>query len=107
MHSILLAFLHSPPLLIPSSTPAMCRIHSEGTQHGCGHYIITREVSKRDCNSKGCIKSAMHPPSCPNCACKRFLEPDFQETVTAKTKDFCAHCQYWFKKNGTAPPPQR
>ncbi|RXW21635.1 hypothetical protein EST38_g4204 [Candolleomyces aberdarensis] len=81
----------------------MCRIHSEGTQHGCGHYIITKEVSKRDCGNRFCMNSDQHPSNCPHCPnCKRYLDPDYQETVTKKTTDFCSHCDYWFRTNGGA-----
>ncbi|KDR75889.1 hypothetical protein GALMADRAFT_512444 [Galerina marginata CBS 339.88] len=79
----------------------MCRLHTEGTQHGCGHYIITRKVAKEDCRSKYCINSDRHPDNCPSCPnCKRYFEPDATETITKKTPDYCPECEYWFKGAG-------
>lgn len=70
---------------------AMCQLHTEGTQYGCGHYVIVRpphsrqttahaqqtnKYDKRDCASRYCIFSAAHPPNCPSCpSCKRVSFP--------------------------------
>ncbi|KAF8161098.1 hypothetical protein B0H34DRAFT_366145 [Crassisporium funariophilum] len=80
----------------------MCRLHTEGTQHGCGHYIITRKVMKEDCLSRFCINSNYHQenncPHCPNC--KRYFDPDAKETITVRSPEFCRECEYWFKGPG-------
>ncbi|KJA19913.1 hypothetical protein HYPSUDRAFT_204167 [Hypholoma sublateritium FD-334 SS-4] len=80
----------------------MCRLHTEGTQHGCGHYIITKKLRKDDCDSRFCIFSARHPradcPSCPHCT--RYLGPDASETITLRTAAFCRECEYWFHGPG-------
>lgn len=66
------------PICVVSTRPSVFPVrwppltsHSEGTQHGCGHYIITKKLRKDDCNSRFCIFSARHPltdcPSCPHC----------------------------------------
>ncbi|EAU91405.1 hypothetical protein CC1G_01894 [Coprinopsis cinerea okayama7 len=79
----------------------MCSLNTEGTQHGCGHYIITKKIDKQDCNSKFCINSRLHAPNCPHCPnCKRYFDPDYQETITQRTNDFCSACNYWFNGAG-------
>lgn len=63
------------PLLSPSPClfpDIVC--NSEGTQHGCGHYIVTRKLSKEDCGNQFCMNSDMHPQGrCNGCGqtCKR------------------------------------
>ncbi|TFK26464.1 hypothetical protein FA15DRAFT_679546 [Coprinopsis marcescibilis] len=78
----------------------MCSLKTEGTKHGCGHYIITRKVEQRDCNSPYCIHSRLHAqPNCPHCPhCRRFLEPDHEEIITQQTNIFCKSCEYWFNE---------
>lgn len=75
------------------SVRTMCQLHTEGTQYGCGHYVIVRPLNtparhpqltssqtnkydKRDCASRYCIFSIAHPPNCPSCpSCKRVSLP--------------------------------
>ncbi|KAF8798711.1 hypothetical protein BYT27DRAFT_7228292 [Phlegmacium glaucopus] len=79
----------------------MCRLHTEGTQHGCGHYIITRKVLKTDCLSRFCMNSTYHQEDCPHCPnCKRYFDPDATEKITLRTPDYCRECEYWFKGAG-------
>ncbi|KIM40126.1 hypothetical protein M413DRAFT_73871, partial [Hebeloma cylindrosporum] len=70
---------------------------SEGTHHGCGHYIITRKVAREDCRTKYCMNSDLHMQNCPHCPnCKRYFDPDASETVTLKTPEWCPECTYWY-----------
>ncbi|KAF9531653.1 hypothetical protein CPB83DRAFT_79529 [Crepidotus variabilis] len=81
----------------------MCRLHTEGIEHGCGHYIITRKVAKDDCRNKFCMNSETHPPGrCNSCGenCKRYFDPDASQHVTNRTGDYCVQCMYWFKGEG-------
>ncbi|KAF8658250.1 hypothetical protein AX16_002026 [Volvariella volvacea WC 439] len=80
----------------------MCNLDTEGTKHGCGHYIITKKLVKIDCNDPFCIHSSAHPDPCPHCpSCNRYLGPDRTETVTRTTKDYCTTCQYWYNGPGS------
>ena len=80
----------------------MCRLHTEGTQHRCGHYIITKKVAKDDCNSRFCMNSDAHADPCPHCPeCARYYQPDADENVKVVSDDFCRECQYWFKGPGS------
>ncbi|KAF9012329.1 hypothetical protein BDQ17DRAFT_1170358, partial [Cyathus striatus] len=74
----------------------------EGTQHGCGHYTITRRYDKRDCKSQYCTLSRYHQSSnCPHCPnCKFASDPDISETITQTTPAYCTNCEYWFKGPG-------
>ncbi|KIK01429.1 hypothetical protein K443DRAFT_568719 [Laccaria amethystina LaAM-08-1] len=79
----------------------MCSLRTEGTQHGCGHYIITRKVDKRDCMSEYCIYSDYHSEHCPHCPnCKRYYDPDYSETITVRTNAYCTNCEYWYHGAG-------
>ncbi|KAF8893318.1 hypothetical protein BD779DRAFT_1505581 [Infundibulicybe gibba] len=79
----------------------MCNLETEGTKHGCGHYVITKKVGKRDCRSQFCVHSICHAPECPHCpSCERYLGPDVAETVTRTTPDYCPECAYWYKGAG-------
>ncbi|KAI0049836.1 hypothetical protein FA95DRAFT_1488342 [Auriscalpium vulgare] len=90
------------PLSRPRSPP-----HSEGTKCGCGHYVITKEVRKIDCNSRQCSWSNAHPQRCEPCYCEKFIGPDRLETVTAYTEEYCGDCHYWYASNGTVKAQQR
>ncbi|PPQ98632.1 hypothetical protein CVT24_003965 [Panaeolus cyanescens] len=82
----------------------MCRLHTEGTKHGCGHYIITRKLLQEDCMNRFCIFSQAHQSDCPHCPqCRRYYDPDASEKITLKTSDFCRECEYWFKGPGSRP----
>ncbi|KZT41488.1 hypothetical protein SISSUDRAFT_1126454 [Sistotremastrum suecicum HHB10207 ss-3] len=77
----------------------MCNLITEGTSHGCGHYVITKRVDKVDCGSPRCKHSNRHDPNCRDCfgTCSQYLGPDRSETVTQRVKDFCDSChQYYF-----------
>ncbi|TFK75425.1 hypothetical protein BDN72DRAFT_738046, partial [Pluteus cervinus] len=75
--------------------------HSEGTKHGCGHYIITRKLAKIDCRSQYCLHSVNHASNCPHCpSCDRYLGPDHSETVTQTTTEYCTACAYWYQGAG-------
>ncbi|KAH8119418.1 hypothetical protein DFH11DRAFT_1564915 [Phellopilus nigrolimitatus] len=79
----------------------MCNYITEGTKFGCGHYIITRKVSKIDCGSKRCVHSALHKRPCPDCCCEKFMGPDREERVTLTVPDkYCDHCAYWYQSKG-------
>ncbi|KAF8844690.1 hypothetical protein BDN67DRAFT_671923 [Paxillus ammoniavirescens] len=75
----------------------MCNLETEGTKYGCGHYKPTRKVKQIDCGSPYCVHSVHHPRSCMDCHCERYLGPDLKETITYRTAEYCASCQYWFK----------
>jgi len=48
--------------------------YREGTQHGCGHYIVTKKLRKEDCDYQFCMNSESHPSGrCNGCgqSCKR------------------------------------
>jgi len=80
---------------------SMCQLHTEGTQYGCGHYVITNKYDKRDCDNRYCIYSTAHPSNCPNCPnCKRYYGPDLSETITRRTTDYCSECQWWYQGDG-------
>ncbi|EJD02949.1 uncharacterized protein FOMMEDRAFT_20143 [Fomitiporia mediterranea MF3/22] len=79
----------------------MCNLITEGTKFGCGHYVITRKVSKIDCGNKRCVHSAMHRRPCPDCYCEKFMGPDREERVTLTIGDkYCDHCSYWYQSKG-------
>ncbi|CAL1707540.1 unnamed protein product [Somion occarium] len=74
----------------------MCNLHTEGTKYGCGHYVITRKVSKIDCNNPYCALSRAHRNPCHGCMHDHYYGPDASETITARTSEFCDECHaYW------------
>ncbi|KAK0485971.1 hypothetical protein IW261DRAFT_1604208 [Armillaria novae-zelandiae] len=85
----------------------MCNLETEGTKHGCGHYIKTRTIRKIDCGSSRCLHSSRHPNDpnhdCSNSGCNRYLGPDRGETVTRTTADYCTQCEYWYRGPGSRP----
>lgn len=87
--------------VVSSYDGKMCSLRTEGTQHGCGHYIITKKVDRRDCMSEYCIYSDYHSENCPHCPnCKRYLDPDHSETITVRTNAYCTSCEYWYHGAG-------
>ncbi|EIW83208.1 hypothetical protein CONPUDRAFT_152244 [Coniophora puteana RWD-64-598 SS2] len=80
----------------------MCYLETEGTKHGCGHYVISKKLMKHDCGNRYCRNSAAHPPNCPDCQCDLYYGPDRKETITRTVTDYCAHCAYWFKGGAQA-----
>ncbi|VDB95103.1 unnamed protein product [Peniophora sp. CBMAI 1063] len=80
----------------------MCNLDTEGTQHGCGHYVITKKLRKNDCGSRWCAASVAHPKDCRNCQCDKFLGPDASETITCRTDEYCSTCHYWYRGPGRA-----
>jgi len=81
----------------------MCNLDTEGTKHGCGHYVITNKLRKYDCNNQFCALSVKHNPDCQDCQCDKFMGPDRSEKVTATTPNYCGLCQYWYKGPGSVP----
>ncbi|KAH9858630.1 hypothetical protein C2E23DRAFT_880092 [Lenzites betulinus] len=76
----------------------MCRLETEGTKYGCGHYIITKKLRKLDCENQWCIHSVMHRNPCHGCACDRYFGPDASETITAVRPEFCPECYPYYSK---------
>ncbi|GLB37049.1 hypothetical protein LshimejAT787_0401000 [Lyophyllum shimeji] len=82
----------------------MCQLSTEGTHYGCGHYVVTRTVAKRDCGTKYCMNSRLHMENCPHCPhCLRYYGPDYEQKITLETKTYCSDCEYWFKGPGSKP----
>ncbi|KAH9978758.1 hypothetical protein BGW80DRAFT_1280760 [Lactifluus volemus] len=78
----------------------MCNLETEGTKHGCGHYVITKKLRKIDCGNRYCVWSIDHPKLCHPCYCDKFFGPDAKETVTASTPEYCSDCDYWYRGPG-------
>ncbi|KAI0371033.1 hypothetical protein BV20DRAFT_206456 [Pilatotrama ljubarskyi] len=76
----------------------MCRLETEGTKYGCGHYIITRKLRKIDCESQWCYHSRRHRNPCHNCSCDRYYGPDASETITAVRPEFCPECYPFYSQ---------
>ncbi|KAJ7579256.1 hypothetical protein C8J56DRAFT_1059482 [Mycena floridula] len=81
----------------------MCNKETEGTKHGCGHYIAKRTTAVIDCGSRYCRISASHPPSCNSNSCKQFYGPDRKEVITVTTPNYCDMCEYWYHGQGSRP----
>ncbi|TFL04518.1 hypothetical protein BDV98DRAFT_319951 [Pterulicium gracile] len=82
----------------------MCNLDTEGTKFGCGHYVTTRKVNKRDCRDRYCTHSSRHTQPCDCSHCERYLGPDCSETITHTTTDLCKNCVGYY---GTGAHPWR
>ncbi|KAF8234018.1 hypothetical protein L208DRAFT_1264013, partial [Tricholoma matsutake] len=74
---------------------------SEGTHHGCGHYVVTRTLEKHDCGNRFCTLSQSHLRDCPHCPnCTRYAGPDIAERTVVDTRTWCPQCEYWYNGAG-------
>ncbi|KAF4563300.1 hypothetical protein EYR40_006982 [Pleurotus pulmonarius] len=82
----------------------MCNYETEGTKYGCGHYKVTRKLTKRDCGNRYCKFSSRHAKPCPHCpTCEQYLGPDFKENVVEVRQEYCTTCHYWYEGEGARP----
>ncbi|EDR01787.1 uncharacterized protein LACBIDRAFT_310461 [Laccaria bicolor S238N-H82] len=71
----------------------MCQRIAQGTRwNKCGHFQRQFVKAIVDCNSRQCMKSYAHPPSCRQPTCFQTFGPDIERDVD-NVDEYCFPCR--------------